>query len=76
MYARRRRRYFTLMAICLALFVTAWAWVRLWSIPLAVALCAVAAGIPPVAAFVANRREPDDRWWDEGGGGGEDGGGP
>jgi hypothetical protein len=28
-------------------------------------MCLVAAAIPPLAAFAANRREPDDRWWDE-----------
>ncbi len=65
MYARRRRRYFALMGLCLALFVGAWAFVRLWSVPLAIAMCVVAMVIPPVAAIVANRREPDDHWWDE-----------
>ncbi|MCG3040913.1 hypothetical protein L7D48_10090 [Streptomyces sp. S1A] len=53
------------MGLCLALFVGAWAFVRLWSVPLAIAMCVVAMAIPPVAAVVANRREPDDRWWDE-----------
>lgn len=65
MYARRRHRYFALMGLCLALFVSAWAFVRLWSVPLAIGMCVVAMVIPPVAAIVANRREPDDRWWDE-----------
>jgi hypothetical protein len=65
MYARRRRRYFVLMAVCLVLFVSAWGFVRLWSVPLAIAMCVVAAAIPPIAAIAANRREPDDRWWDE-----------
>lgn len=65
MYARRRRRYFTLMAVCLTLFISAWTFVRLWSVPAAVAMSAVAMVIPPVAVIVANRREPDDRWWDE-----------
>ena len=64
MYARRRRGYFVLMGACLTLFVLAWAVVRLWSIPAAVAMCAVAMVIPPVAAIFANRRGPDDRWWD------------
>jgi len=64
-YARRRRRYFALMALCLGLFIGAWGFVRLWSVPLAIAMCVVAMAIPPVAAIVANRREPDDRWWDE-----------
>lgn len=65
MYARRRRRYFTMMAICLVLFVSAWAFVRLWSVPAAIAMCAVAMVIPPLAAITANKREADDRWWDE-----------
>jgi hypothetical protein len=62
---RRRRRYFAMMATCLVLFVSAWAFVRLWSVPAAVALCVVAMVIPPAAAIVGNRREPGERWWDE-----------
>ncbi|MEV0009757.1 DUF3099 domain-containing protein [Streptomyces sp. NPDC051840] len=65
MYARRRRVYFMMMGGCLLLFVSAWAFVRLWSVPAAVAMCVVAMVIPPVAAIVANRRGPEDRWWDD-----------
>ncbi|MFE4216570.1 DUF3099 domain-containing protein [Streptomyces sp. NPDC056844] len=65
MYDRRRRVYFLMMGGCLFLFVSAWAFVRLWSIPAAVAMCVVAMVIPPVAAIVANRRGPEDRWWDD-----------
>ncbi|KRV51095.1 hypothetical protein AQ490_02520 [Wenjunlia vitaminophila] len=65
MYARRRRRYFVLMGVCVLLFGLGGGLVRLWSVPAAVAMCVVAMVIPPVAAIVANRREPDDRWWDE-----------
>ncbi|MCA1222529.1 DUF3099 domain-containing protein [Streptomyces sp. 8L] len=65
MYTRRRRRYFALMCGCLVLFVSAWAFVRLWSIPAAVAMCVVAMVIPPVAAMVGNSRGRGDRWWDE-----------
>ncbi|MEU3469977.1 DUF3099 domain-containing protein [Streptomyces sp. NPDC006687] len=65
MYARRRRAYFLLMGGCLFLFVSAWSFVRLFSVPAAVALCVVAMVIPPVAAMVANRRGPEDRWWDD-----------
>ncbi|WP_328377682.1 DUF3099 domain-containing protein [Streptomyces sp. NBC_00440] len=65
MYSRRRRGYFLLMGGCLLLFVSAWAFVRLWSVPAAIAMCFVAMVIPPVAAIVGNRRGPDDRWWDE-----------
>ncbi|MGW2842581.1 DUF3099 domain-containing protein [Streptomyces sp. NPDC001493] len=65
MYARRRRGYFLLMGGCVVLFVSAWAVVRLWSVPVAVGMCVVAMVIPPIAAMVANRRGPEDRWWDE-----------
>ncbi|MDF3292763.1 MULTISPECIES: DUF3099 domain-containing protein [Streptomyces] len=64
MYARRRHWYFAMMGTCIGLFVLAWAVVRLWSVPAAVAMCVVAMVIPPVAAMVANRRGPDDGWWD------------
>ncbi|MFF4606971.1 DUF3099 domain-containing protein [Streptomyces sp. NPDC001339] len=64
---RRHRRYFLLMGACLVLFVLAWGVVRLWSVPAAVAMCVVAMVIPPIAAFVGNRREPGERWWDESG---------
>lgn len=53
------------MAVCLALFISAWAFVRLWSVPVAVGMCVVAMVIPPAAAIVGNKREPDDHWWDE-----------
>ncbi|THA59446.1 DUF3099 domain-containing protein [Streptomyces sp. A0958] len=65
MYRRRRRAYFVLMGVCIVLFVSAWAFVRLWSIPAAIAMCVVAMVIPPVAAMVGNRKGPEDRWWDE-----------
>ncbi|WP_240979273.1 DUF3099 domain-containing protein [Streptomyces sp. HNM0574] len=53
------------MTVCLALFIGAWALVRLWSVPVAIGMCVVAMVIPPVAAIIGNRRGPDDRWWDE-----------
>ncbi|QXE36124.1 DUF3099 domain-containing protein [Streptomyces sp. GMY02] len=65
MYTRRRRRYFLLMGGCLILFVSAWGFVRFWSVPAAVALCIVAMVIPPIAAMVGNARGKDDRWWDD-----------
>ncbi|MFJ1594747.1 DUF3099 domain-containing protein [Kitasatospora albolonga] len=65
MYARRRRNYCLMMGGCVALFVSAWAVVRLWSMPAAVAMCLVAMVIPPVAAVLANRRGPEDLWWDD-----------
>lgn len=65
MYRRRRRAYFLMMGGCLVLFVSAWAVVRLWSMPAAIAMCVVAMVIPPVAAMTANRKGPEDRWWDD-----------
>ncbi|AXG79329.1 DUF3099 domain-containing protein [Streptomyces paludis] len=65
MYARRRRGYFVIMGGCLILFVSAWTFVRIWSLPAAVALCVVALLLPPIAAIVGNTRGKDDRWWDE-----------
>ncbi len=52
--ARRKRAYFWLMGICLALIVLAWNVVRLWSVPAAVAMSIVAAVIPPTAVIIAN----------------------
>ena len=54
-----------MMGTCVVLFIMAWAVVRIWSVPAAIAMCLVAMVIPPVAAIVANRRGPDERWWDE-----------
>ncbi len=54
-----------MMGGCVVLFVSAWAVVRLWSMPVAIAMCVVAMVIPPIAAMVANRRGPEDRWWDD-----------
>ncbi|MEU2179321.1 DUF3099 domain-containing protein [Streptomyces thermolilacinus] len=65
MYARRRRTYFVLMGTCLALFVSAWAFVRLWSVEAAAGMAFAAMLLPPLASWAANRRGPDDRWWDD-----------
>jgi len=51
----RATRYLRLMGTCLSLLVLAWGVVRLWSVPLAVAMSVVAMVLPPVAAVVANR---------------------
>lgn len=61
-----------MMGTCVVLFVTAWAIVRLWSVPAAIGMCLVAMVIPPVAAIVANRRGPHERWFDEPEDGGQD----
>ncbi|HEY3528547.1 MAG TPA: hypothetical protein VGK78_05310 [Nocardioides sp.] len=50
-----RATYFWLMGTCIVLIVLAWNVVRLWSVPAAVAMSAVAAIIPPVAAMWAGR---------------------
>jgi hypothetical protein len=42
------------MGACLVLILLAWNVVRLWSVPAAVAMSAVAALLPPFAAIVAN----------------------
>jgi hypothetical protein len=49
-----RRTYFWLMGTCVVLILLAWNLVRFWSVPAAVAMSAVAAVIPPVAAVVGN----------------------
>ena len=51
----RATRYLRIMGACLGLLVLAWGVVRLWSVPLAVAMSVVAMVLPPIAAVVANR---------------------
>ena len=51
----RKTRYLLLMGVCLLLIVLAWNVVRLWSVPAAVAMSAIAALIPPIAVIVGNR---------------------
>jgi hypothetical protein len=50
----RDRAYFIMMGACLALFIAAWAIVRLYSTTAAVVMTCVALVIPPLAAIVAN----------------------
>lgn len=67
------RLYLILMGSCITLIVLAWFVVRLWSVPAAIAMSAVAAFLPPTAAIVANagregrdeddRRRPKQREW-------------
>ncbi len=56
----RKPLYFTLMGTALTLFVLAFTVVRLFSVPLAVGMCVVAAVIPPVAAIITNMQPPPD----------------
>ncbi len=54
-----RRRYLVLMGIALTLFISGGAIVRLYSLPAALIMMAVAAVIPPIAVTVASRpRQP------------------
>ena len=52
--ATRRRWYFAIMGLCLVLILLAWNVVRFYSTTAAVAMSAVAAILPPIAALVAN----------------------
>ncbi len=44
-----------LMGTCLVLIVLAWNVVRLWSVPAALVMSAIAMVIPPIAVIVGNR---------------------
>ncbi|MEU4606594.1 DUF3099 domain-containing protein [Kribbella sp. NPDC023972] len=50
-----RKLYFWLMGSCLVLIGLAWFVVRLFSVPVAIGMSAVAAVLPPIAVIVANR---------------------
>jgi hypothetical protein len=45
------------MGTCVGLIILAWFVVRLFSVPAAIAMSAVAAVLPPIAAIVANNRQ-------------------
>ena len=57
----RNRLYFALMALCVGLFVLAWAVVRLYSVIAAVVMSAVALAIPPIAVIIANAGDEGSR---------------
>ena len=57
----RDRVYFIMMGVCLALFIGAWAVVRLYSTAAAVVMTGVALAIPPLAAIVANAGDEASR---------------
>jgi len=57
----RNRLYFVLMALCLGLFILAWAVVRLYSVTAAVVMSAVALAIPPIAVIIANAGDEASR---------------
>ena len=49
-----RKLYIILMGSCLVLIGLAWFVVRLFSVPVAIGMSAVAAVLPPIAVIVAN----------------------
>ncbi|MGN6161966.1 MAG: DUF3099 domain-containing protein [Marmoricola sp.] len=51
----RRRQYYLLMGTCIGLILLAWNVVRFFSVPAALIMSAIAAVLPPIAAFLANR---------------------
>lgn len=53
----RRLYYYWLMGSCLVLIGLAWFVVRLFSVPVAIGMSAVAAVLPPIAVIVANWRQ-------------------
>jgi predicted branched-subunit amino acid permease len=56
-----KRLYFALMAICIGLFVLAWAVLDRYSVTAAVAVSVVALVIPPFAVIIANAASATDR---------------
>jgi len=56
--ARRHLRYMLIMGVCMVLIVTAWTWVRFYSVPAAGAMTCVAALLPPLAAVLTNADSP------------------
>ena len=52
---RRHATYFWLMGTCVVLILLAWNVVRQWSTTAAIVMSAIAAFIPPVAAFVGSQ---------------------
>ncbi|TDQ50305.1 DUF3099 domain-containing protein [Actinorugispora endophytica] len=57
---RRVRRYAWLMGACLLLFGLSAPVASLFGAGWGIAMCAVAAVIPPVAVIIANSSDPDD----------------
>jgi Protein of unknown function (DUF3099) len=57
----RKRAYFVMMGVCVALVVLAWWVVRLYSVTAAVVMSVVALAIPPIAVMVANAGDETSR---------------
>jgi Protein of unknown function (DUF3099) len=58
---RRNRWYFVMMGTCLALVITAWTVVRIYSVTAAVVMSVVAAVIPPIAVIFVNAGDESSR---------------
>jgi hypothetical protein len=57
----RKRAYFVMMGVCVALVVLAWWVVRLYSVTAAVVMSVVVLVIPPIAVMVANAGDETSR---------------
>jgi hypothetical protein len=57
----RKRAYFVMMGVCVALVVLAWWVVRLYSVTAAIVMSVVALVIPPIAVMVANAGDETSR---------------
>jgi hypothetical protein len=57
----RKRAYFVMMGVCVALVVLAWWVVRLYSMTTAIVMSVVALVIPPIAVMVANAGDETSR---------------
>jgi ABC-type transport system involved in cytochrome bd biosynthesis fused ATPase/permease subunit len=57
----RDRMYLGLMAVCLTLFILAWAVVRNYSVTASVVMTVVALAIPPIAVIIANAGDEASR---------------
>jgi hypothetical protein len=55
MLGPNKKVYFAVMGTCIGLIMLAWIVVRLYSIPAAIIMSAVAAVLPPVGAILGNR---------------------
>lgn len=55
---RRHVRYILIMGVCMVLIITAWTWVRFYSVLAAGAMSCVAAILPPLAAVLTNADSP------------------
>jgi ABC-type transport system involved in cytochrome bd biosynthesis fused ATPase/permease subunit len=57
----RDHAYLVMMGACLLLFISAWSFVRLYSVTAAIVMSCVALVIPLLAAIVANAGDEDSR---------------